>query len=163
MSAGTPIFPIEGIALNSTGESVADSLGSLTQSLYNANYTQGRVYPTLAAGATINSGAADWVLGAFATVVPANPIAAAYHVSSVVIETCNMNAVFELVLYHGDADTLISTIRFAVTGGFWGNAVYLVPSVKIAANERIRAKLASSDGTANPATITASLVYRLLE
>jgi hypothetical protein len=159
---GTPIWQIEGVALDSTSESVANSLGDLVQSLYNANYTQGRVYPTLAAGATIVSANADWTLGALATIIPASTVAVPFHISSVVIETCNQNAIFELAIYQGAGDTLVSTIRFAVTGGFFGNTVYLIPSVKLAANVRIRAALASSDGAANQATITASLVYRLL-
>jgi hypothetical protein len=141
---------------------VANSLGDLVQSLYNANYTQGRVYPTLAAGATIVSANADWTLGALATIIPASTVAVPFHISSVVVETCNQNAIFELAIYQGAGDTLVSTIRFAVTGGFFGNTVYLIPSVKLAANVRIRAALASSDGAANQATITASLVYRLL-
>jgi hypothetical protein len=159
---GTPIWQIEGVALDSTSESVTNSLGDLVQSLYNANYTQGRVYPTLAAGATIVSANADWTLGALATIIPASTVAVPFHISSVVVETCNQNAIFELAIYQGAGDTLVSTIRFAVTGGFFGNTVYLIPSVKLAANVRIRAALASSDGAANQATITASLVYRLL-
>ena len=158
----TKIWPIEGIALDADSDSVNNSLGDLVQSLYNANYTEGRVYPTLAAGASVVSANTDWVLGALATVVPASTITSDYHVSSVVIETCDQNAVFELVLYSGAGDSLFSTVRFAVSGGFFGNSVYLVPSVKIAADDRVRAALASSDGTANIATITMSLVYRLL-
>ena len=49
----TKIWPIEGIALDADSDSVNNSLGDLVQSLYNANYTEGRVYPTLAAGASI--------------------------------------------------------------------------------------------------------------
>jgi len=159
---GTPIWDIEGVALDSTGESVDNSLGDLTQSLYNANYTEGRVYPTLAAGATVVSANANWTLGALATVVPASQITVAYHVSSVIIETCDRNAVFELALYHGAGSALVSTVRFAVTGGFFGNSVYLVPSIKIPANDRIQAALASSDGANFVATITISIVYRQL-
>jgi hypothetical protein len=159
---GTPIWAIEGVALDSTSESVDNSLGDLVQSLYNANYTQGRVYPTLAAGATVISANADWTLGALATVIPASTIAVPFHISSVAIETCNQNAIFELALYEGAGDTLVSTVRFAVTGGFFGNSLYLIPSVKLDADVRIRAALASSDGAANQATITISLVYRLL-
>ena len=60
----TKIWPIEGIALDADSDSVNNSLGDLVQSLYNANYTEGRVYPTLAAGASIVSANTDWVLGA---------------------------------------------------------------------------------------------------
>ena len=139
-------------------------LESQVNSLYQANYTQARVYPTLAAGATVISANADWVLGAFATLIPAATVTSAYHISSIAVETCNVvTAVFELAIYYGDTDTLMSTVRFSIAGGFWGNSVYLVPSVTIQANARVRIKLASSDGLANPATLTVSAIYRLLE
>ena len=149
-------------AVAQPSQSSIDSIGLNVTSLYNANYKEGRVYPTLAAGATVISGASDWVLGAFATVIPASTIGVEYHVSSVVIETCDKDAVFELVLYHGDSDTPISTVRFSVIGGYFGNTVYHLPSIKIPADDRIRAKLASSDGLANQATIKISVVYRLI-
>ena len=133
-------------------------------SLYDANYTQGRVHPTLAAGAPVVCGAADWGLGAVSPQVPANASPTAYHVSGVTIETCDVtDAVFELALYYGDSDTLMATSRASISGGFWGNMFDLVPSVKLEANERMRMKLASSDGLANQATLTISIKYRLLE
>ena len=159
---GTAIWPIEGVVLGASGPAVAGSLGDNIQALYNANYTPGRVYPTLAVGATLLSGA-DWVLGDFGTIVPANGITAAFHISAICVETCDVaNGVLELAVYSGDPDVLMATVRFSITGGFYGNSVYLIPSVKHAANTRIRGKLASSDGTANPATITVSIMYRLL-
>ena len=130
--------------------------------LYNANYTQGRVYPTLAAGVTVASANADWTLGTITEVIPANTINSAYHVSLVSIESCDENAVFELALYYGAANTLMSTVRFAVNGGFFGNQLYLVPSVKIPTKAKLSAALASSNGTAAVGTITISVVYRLL-
>lgn len=139
-------------------------LESQVNSLYQANYTRARVYPTLEAGATVVSANANWTLGAFATLIPAATVTSAYHVSAIAIETCDVvTAVFELAIYYSDTDTLMSTVRFSIAGGFWGNSVYLVPSVKIPANARIRMKLASSDGLANPATLTVSAIYRLLE
>ena len=130
--------------------------------LYNANYTQGRVYPTLAAGVTIASANADWTLGTVTEVIPVNTVTSAYHVSLVSIESCDEDAVFELALYYGASNTLMSTVRFAVSGGFFGNQLYLVPSVKVPANSKLSMALASSNGTAAVGTITVSVVYRLL-
>jgi hypothetical protein len=160
----TPIWPIEGVALNSTGDRVTGSLGAYVTSLYNSNYTEGRCYPTLAAGATIASpvaGTANWTLGGYGAVVPINTITTAYFVWAVIIETCNQDAVYELAIYNGAGHTLISTVRFSYLGGFFGNSVYRVPSVQLPANSQIDMKLASSNGFAFQATITASIVYRL--
>jgi hypothetical protein len=130
--------------------------------LYNANYTEGRVYPTLAAGTTVASANVDWVLGTVTELIPANTVTTAYHVSLVSVESCDENAVFELALYYGAANTLMSTVRFAVNGGFFGNQLYLVPSVKVPANSKLSGALASSNGTAAVGTITMSVVYREL-
>ena len=120
------------------------------------------VYPTLAAGATVVSAAADWTYGAYAVIVPANTISSDYYVHNVAIESCNKNdAVFELALYKGAADDLIATVRFAIVGGFWGNSVYVITAETVDANSQIRAKLASSDGLNNQATMTVSLCYGL--
>jgi len=155
----TPLYLIEGVALDSTGDTVANSLGYKISALYGHFTNQESVYPTLANGADVVTANADWTLGAFTTVVPANTIAAGFHVIDVNVEACNQNAVFELVLYYGDGDTECGQIRFSVVGGFWGNTRYSVDSPVIAANSRIRAKAASSDGTANQATIRISVGY----
>ena len=119
------------------------------------------MYPTLAAGATVVSGAADWTLGAFATIVPASTITELFHIHCLSIESLDKNATFELVLYSGDADTEVSRTRFTAIGGFWGNAHYRIDSPFVAANSRIRAKLASSDGLANQATLTMAICYAI--
>lgn len=155
--AGSQIWSIEGKAL---GTPVAGSLGAYVKSLYNANYTEGRCYPSLAAGKTVVSGI-NWVpSAAFAVLVPINTVAVPYHVSAVVIETCDTDGVYQLAVYHGVANTLMATIRFSYLGGFFGNSVYLLPSVLLAANEQLDMKLAISGGAAG--TITCSVIYRVL-
>jgi len=162
--AVTPIWPIEGVALNSAGDRVPGSLGAYVTSIYNGSYTEGRCYPTLAAGATVVSpvaGTANWTLGGYGSVVPINTITTPYFVWSVAIETCNQDAVYEMAIYNGAAHALISTVRFSYLGGFFGNSVYRVPSVQLAGNSQIDMKLASSNGFAFQATITVSVIYRL--
>ena len=160
----TPIWPIEGVTLNSTGELIAGSLGGLVQNLYNANYTQTRCYPTLAKGADVVSGVANWAISAgYSAIVPINTITSNYHVSAVIVETAGaFNGEYELVLYYGAGHTLMATARFAVVGGFILNPFMLVPSVLIPANTQIDARLAYSLGGGGAATVTMSIVYRLL-
>jgi len=119
----------------------------------------GLVYPTMAAGATVVSANVDWTMGNYATIVPINTITSRFHVHSISIETCNRNAVFELELYHGATRLLVAGIRFAVAGGFFGNALYPISSILIPANEIIEARIASSNGTAEIATVTMSICY----
>ena len=116
------------------------------------------VYPSLAAGATVLSGAVAWTWGAYATVVPAGAVPVNFHLLAVQIETCNQNFVFELELYKGPTDDLIAALRFAVAGGFFGNARYPLTSETVEAGSLVRARLASSGGLA---TITMSIEYHI--
>lgn len=136
-----------------------DSIYSRLDEVYDNLNLERKVYPTLAAGATVVSAAADWTLGAYAEVVPASTVTNNFHVLNVSIESMDKNAVFQLELYKGAGDDLITSVRFAVVGGFWGNSVYMVGAEEVEANARIRARLASSDGSANQATATISICY----
>jgi hypothetical protein len=160
----SPIHYFEEVVADSTGDAIEGSLSDRLIGLYNANYTRGRVYPTLADGVTVLSDNTDWGLGVITEVVPANTIASAYHISSFDIESCNRDGTLELAIYYGAGDTLMTTRRFSVNGGFFGNMTYLTPSVKIPANSQIRVRLAYGDGAAvGVATITMSVLYRILE
>lgn len=136
-----------------------DSVYSRLDEVYDNLNIERRVYPTLVAGATVVSAAADWTLGAYAEIVPAGTITNNFHILNISIESMNKNGVFQLELYKGAGDDLITTVRFAVVGGFWGNSVYVVGAEEIDANARVRARLASSDGLANQATATISICY----
>jgi len=157
----TPLYQIEGVALNSTGDMVAGSLADTVLEAALEDHLETLVYPDLLAGATVVSAAADWTLGAYATIVPINTIASEYHVRAVNIESCNQNAVFQLELYKGAGDDIVAAVRYSVVGGFWGNTVYNISSEPVDANLGIRARLASSDGLANQATITMSIRYHI--
>jgi hypothetical protein len=121
------------------------------------------VHPTLAAGATIVSAAANWTLGAYATIVPAATITADFIMQTFTVESCNNDGVFEIEFYHGATDILFAAYRFAVNGGFFGvpSPLPRTSSPVIPANSQIRARLASSDGAANQATLTVSIGYVL--
>ena len=139
----------------SAGDSVYGRLFNLWQYF---NYER-KVYPTLAAGATVISANSVWGLGNYATIVPAGAIAARFHVHNISIETCSDDGVFQLELYQGASDILVTSIRFAQSGGFFGPSVFFVGSAFIPAGAQIRARLASSDGLANQCTITMSIGY----
>lgn len=149
-------FPVEGKVL---GTPVTGSLADAVLHLRERQTNAATVYPSLTDGASVVSANSDWTMGAYATVIPASTIGTAFQLTAVNIESCDKNAVFELELYQGDGDTRITTVRFAVIGGFFGNCVYRFSSAEIAANARVRARLASSDGLANQATITISVRY----
>jgi hypothetical protein len=155
---GTPIWQVEGVALDSTGDLVAGSLGDVVTDLLGAVNIYVGVYPTAAVGATVSSGTGAWVEGAYFPVVPVGTITNPFHIHGVCIETCTLAAgTFELSLYSGVGHTEVARMRFAIVGGFFGNVVDLVTGVRIAANSQIDAKLRCSVGT--PDTLTISIRY----
>lgn len=155
--SGTPIWPLEGQAV---GTPVTGSVADKLSQLYNANYTQGRCYPTLAAGKTVVSGI-NWNLSAaFAVLVPINTIAVPYHVSAVIIETCSLDGQFEIAIYQGVANTLMATGRFSSVTGYLLNPIIPIPSLRLVANTQLDMKVATSGGVA--VTLTVSIIYRFV-
>jgi len=144
---------------NKTDTHDGNSIYARLDEVYDYLNVERKVYPTLAAGATVVSAAADWTFGAYAVVVPVSTITNDYHIINVSIESMDQNAVFQLELYKGAGDDLVTAVRFAVIGGFWGNSVYDVGAEEVEANAQVRARLASSDGLANQATATISICY----
>jgi hypothetical protein len=153
-TANTNISDVVGSKLDThDGNSIYGRVGEL----YDQFQVERKCYPTLAAGATVVSAAGAWNYGNYAVVVPANTITKDYHILHVIIETSTVgDGVFQLGLYKGALDELVTEIRFSITGGFYGNSVYMVGSEEVEANSQIRARLASSVGAA---TITASVIY----
>lgn len=144
---------------NKTDDHLGNSLFARLDELYDQFQAERYTYPTLALGATVISANTDWTFGSYATVVPASTIVNPFHITIVSIEACDQNAVYELQLYQGASDTIITSVRFAVEGGFFGNQLYAILSAEVPANAQIRARLASSNGTAAVATIVVSVVY----
>jgi hypothetical protein len=154
----SPIHPIEGVVLNSTGGMVTGSLADRVNILGAYFSEEAKVYPTLTAGVAVVSANLDWALGVPATIIPANTVTVPYYIHAVVVESCSKNAVFEMVLYQGALDVEVARNRFAVSGGFFGN-YFTLNGPLIPANARIRAALACSSGAMAAATITMSLCY----
>ena len=118
-----------------------------------------KVYPSLTAGASISSANTDWVYGNYATIVPTITITQDFHILGVSIESCDRDGIIQLELYKGAGDEIVTAVRFALDGGFYGNQVYVVGSGLIDANSQVRARIAFSAGTTFVATITISLIY----
>lgn len=136
-----------------------DSVYSRVAEIYDGVVQPRLVYPTLANGVAVVSANLDWVYGAYATIVPASTITDDFHILAVSIEACDRDATFQLELYSGAADDIVTAVRFNVTGGFFGNQVYVIGSKHTVADSRIRARLASSNGLAQIATIALSIIY----
>jgi hypothetical protein len=162
-----PVSPADSVNNNNWGDVIgnkldthaSNSLYGRVQEIYDYLNNERLCYPTLANGAAVVSANADWVYGAYATVVPINTITNDFHIIAISIEACNRDAVFQLELYKGAADDVVQAVRFAVEGGFFGNQIYVLGSEEVEANSQIRARLASSNGTAQVATISISIVY----
>jgi hypothetical protein len=144
---------------NKTDDNLGDSIYARLAELYDQFQNERYVYPVLAAGAAVVSANTDWTYGAYATVVPESTITNPFHIIAVSIESCDEDAVYQLELYKYPEDEIVTAVRFSIEGGFYGNTVYAVGSKEVAANARVRARLASSNGTAAVATITVSIVY----
>lgn len=134
-----------------------NSLYSRVDELYDQFTAERMCYPTLAAGASAVSAAGAWTYGNYVEVIPADTVASDFHILSVVIESCSVAAgVFQLGLYKGAGDELITELRFSIAGGFYGNSYYIVGSGEVDANARIRARLAADIGAA---TVGISVTY----
>ena len=118
-------------------------------------HNRSRVWPTLANGITVASGAGAWALGAaFVEVMPAGTAAGHFDVHFINVEDMDTVGVYELVLYHGAADDEYCRIRFsssAVKDN--GDGLPTISGV-IAPTERIRAKVAHSAGGAAECVIS---------
>jgi hypothetical protein len=144
---------------NKTDTYAGDSVYALLKKAATVVSSEREVYPSLTTGASLVSANADWTYGEFTTVIPANEIEIGYHVLSINVESCDRNAVFQIEMCQGANDVPISTNRFAISGGFFGNQVDIIGSAVVPASARIRARIASSNGAAEIATIGISVVF----
>lgn len=159
----TPIWPMEGVSLESSDPAVVGSLAYRIIRMYDDLYNPVEVYPSGAAGATLVTADANWTLGAVGQVVPAATILNPFLLQTVTIETLTgvaINGVYELVLYQGAEDAEVARVRFSVLGGFYGQAVFRMPSALVAASSRVRGALMFSNADRRRARTTDSVAYR---
>jgi len=114
---------------------------------------QAKVYPTLAAGLDVLSGAV-WTLGDFVELIPINTIDVDFDIHWMVLENVTDDETYELVFYN--VETEMSRIRFSADNAA-GNRITMSPVPVMMgiqkANSQIQVKLASS-GDAETATIS---------
>lgn len=119
-----------------------------------------KCYPTLASDVALVCGdGAPWTLSAFTEIVPASTIASNFDIIGIVISGAAQDQ-YELVLYYGASDTEFGRVRFAA--GAAGTHVGFIPfeSPMIAANSKIRAKLAGLAGV-DESGCGISIVYHI--
>jgi hypothetical protein len=110
------------------------------------SHSASNVYPTLAAGVTVESDAVAWTLGAFVEIVPVSTITSIFDIHHIHVESITANDTLELVLYYGAGDTEAGRVR--ITQNAVMDSIVNVPfqTPLIPANSRIRAKVASATG-----------------
>jgi len=130
----------------------ADKLHVIEEHLHSSSC----VYPTLAAGVSVLSGAI-WTLGNFVELIPINTIVKDFDIHFLVVESVTDDEVFELVFYN--ATTEISRVRWASDAAA-GGTVISVPVQTLMQiqlkNSQIQCKLASSGATE---TAVISVIY----
>ena len=83
----------------------ATLFGRLMQALEHIHSAQ-EVYPSLADGVSLTTGAGDWGLGTITEIVPINTITSEFDIHEVLVEDVNtQDKTYELVLYYGAGDT----------------------------------------------------------
>lgn len=109
-----------------------------------------KVYPTLAAGITVNGGAGAWQLGSATAIVPINTITSQFDIHYINIGSVSANDTYELVLYTDAACTVeVGRVRFTRTAVQSSTSSTPMMTPIIAANSGIWAKLATSSGGDN--------------
>lgn len=132
---------------NESGNSVYSKLHMLSDHIHSAC----KVYPTLANGITLTSGAEAWALGAaWAEVVLANAIGSVFDIHRIHIGDYSNNTTYEMVLASGSAgnEVEIGRVRYTRTSNTNPGAYLPFITPLILANSRISAKLACAAGGA---------------
>ena len=145
------------IGENSDNHDVASLFGRLRELIEHV-HTRQKVYPTLADGVILTTGAGDWELGTIIEIVPVNIITAEFDIHEVLVEDVNtQDKTYELVLYYGESDIECVRVRFAATSNKGGVPAQFAMTPLIPANSKVRGQLAIQDGGGK--TIKISLRY----
>ena len=120
-------------------------------STFQHTHSQAMCYPTLASGIQVNSGAANWALGAFTEIVPAGTIKSAYDVHWINFESASSSGVYEIHLFAGapGAETLVAQTRTIRDNNQYGISSVPIQMPVQPPNTRLSARLASNTGNRN--------------
>ncbi len=142
------------IGENDDGHDGATLFGRLQQ-LIEHIHTRQYVYPTLADGVTLTTGAGDWGLGTITEIAPANAISFAFDIHEILVEDVNtQDKTYEIVLYYGGSDIECGRTRFAATSLKGGVPAVAMQTIIIPANSRVKSQLAIQDGGSKTAKVS---------
>ncbi|KKN53504.1 hypothetical protein LCGC14_0602010 [marine sediment metagenome] len=134
---------IEQVVGNKSDTHDGDSLKAFTHTMNEHVHNQSRVYPTLANGLDVISGA-GWVLGEFKEIVPNAAIGSDFDIHYISIEALSANETYELVLYA--VTTEIGRVRFIKNAVQDGTMNIPFQCDIQPAGTQIQAKLATESG-----------------
>lgn len=134
-----------------------DSIIALLKQLIATNHileehihSASKVYPTLAAGVTVNGGVGAWQLGNATVLVPVNTITDDFDIHYLSVGNVSANDTYELVLYSDAAATVeVGRVRFTRTAVQSSTSSTPMMTPILAANTGIWAKVASASGGDN--------------
>ena len=157
----TPVPEINSAANTTTADAVGnkgdghdgDSLHGKTETLLDHGHSPSLCYPTLADGVVVAGAAGVWTLGDFVEIVPASTITEDFDIHFVSIEAISANDIYQLHLYA--VEVFIGCVRFVKNAGLAPTIHVPIQTPIVAANSQIQAKLATSGGGADTATISA--------
>jgi hypothetical protein len=131
------------------------SLMAFSKKLDEHVHSANNVYPDKDDPIQITSGAGDWELGSFVTIVSSNTITLDFDIHQVIIEDFDTKEkTYQLQLYKGQDDTFIGSIRFSSTANKGNIDNGSFQTEKIIANSRIRARLCVQDGGSKTASVS---------
>ena len=111
---------IQDVVGNKTDTHDGNSMYAVTETLLEHVHSPSKVYPTLANGVTVTTGAGAWGLGSFVEIVPASTITSDFDIHHISLEALSASGAYELVLYKGAASSEIEIgrVRFAKNSNF---------------------------------------------
>jgi len=119
---------------------------SVLEILEDHAHKPSQVYPALADPVTLADGGAAWTQGALTEIIPASTITDIFDIHFAFVSEPDANDDYQIDFYYGASDTWLCNIAFS-RSGVWSSSISLpVQSPRVAANSRIRAKLATGDG-----------------
>lgn len=133
------------------------TLGDRVHLLEDHAHKESNVYPTLADGVLVTGAAGAWTLGAFVEVVPVNTITEDFDIHFISVENLSANDIFEIHLFA--EEVFLGSTRVVKTAAQDSTTQVPVQTPIVAANSQIQAKLASSGGGSDTATM--SVFYHL--
>lgn len=137
-------------------------LPDMAEVMFKSTYNCGYVYPSLADGVSLVSGASAWGEGSWTEVIPVDTVNVVFRVLGLVVESTDYDGVFEIALGTGEPGSEEELCRKRFSLGKFATGKYMlgneidIKSELLEPGSRIVAKLACEQASKN---ITISLAY----